>query len=347
MPQVPATKTSASQNEIISAIVAVWGEVFGGKPTLSQVAKTWAQIAIETGHGKYFLNNNIGNIDWTPGFTGDYYIGSDTVAVGNDPNNRKTYHPKRRAYRNLFDGGKDYLMLLKHRAPVLETLQKGSPREFSTALAKVHYYDPSVRDDYVDKNGKRQHGYNSLLADNYYSFVKDYRSGKVQTNPNQYTSFRTPAKQEDNGFLATLEKWIGNLFAAKTNNISKYGAKYPRNQFLISISSKDKLASIEFARILKLAAKEELDANITVFADDTNIEVECIIDANNGQEILNELCYALSDTFQYATKKIGGTKIHTLIIPNQSSKYQILSIRSEDVCYELFHNRFRKLNGSE
>lgn len=341
MPQVPAIKTPSSQNEIVSNIVAAWPEVFGGKPTLSQIAKTWAQIAIETGHGKYFLNYNIGNIDWTPGFPGNYFIGSDVVAIGNDPNNKKSYHPKRRAYSNLFEGVKDYLTLLKHRAPVMQTLQKGGPKDFSTALAKVHYYDPTYRDDYVDKKGKKQNGYTSMLASNYYNFVKDYRGGKIQTGPVDHRRSNQP-QQEDNGFIASLEKFIGNIFSSKTNGVSKYGSKFPRNKFLITIGSKNRLANIEFARILKIAAKEELDADITVFANKSYVEAECLIDANNGKEVLSELCYALLDAFDDATRKIGGAKIFTLVIPNRSSEYQTLSIRSEDICYDLFHKQFRK-----
>src|ERR1019366_351210 len=164
---VKAVNTPASKNEIVQAIINAWPTVFNRKPTYDQVAKTWAQIAIEASRGKYILNNNVGNIDYTSGFKGDYYQNNDTYSVNGNPANRKSYVTKRRAYNTLEDGVIDYLTLLKNRPPVMEALFKGSPSDFSNALAKVHYYDPFVRDDYVDKNGKKNNGYTTNLVSIY------------------------------------------------------------------------------------------------------------------------------------------------------------------------------------
>ena len=101
--QVKAVPGSATESQMFSAIVIAWQQVFGTKPTTNQVANTWAQIAIETGRGKYILNNNVGNINWTKGNSHDYYMTTDDKSVNGNPADREKFRVPRRSYDSLVD----------------------------------------------------------------------------------------------------------------------------------------------------------------------------------------------------------------------------------------------------
>lgn len=337
MGMVPRKATPSSEAQIVSAIRQAWTEVFGTRPTIAQVGKTWAQIAVETGRGNSMYNYNVGNITWTPNHRGDYYITTDTMTVNNNPADRRKYQAKMRAYNNLYEGVADYLTLLKNRAPVAEALESGSVKDFSYALASVHYYDPYTRDDYRDKSGKKVMGYTSSLASIYKEFL-----GK--------RNVRVPQESSSN-MLMSFFKRLGDLLdsltreagSIKVKSINKYGTEFPQNKYLISIDSDSDLSSkLEFARILSFALKEEIDADSETYTDGKDVEVQCVVNAeqNRGLHVIKELCSVLSDTFEYATKKIGGVKTNTFVLSNEDSCYQKLDIKLSETNYRKFQLKF-------
>ena len=112
--KVSRVPTPASQDQVVAAIVKAWKRVFNENPTWGQVGKTWAQIGVETGNGTEIFNHNVGNINWTKGYNGDYYETTDSITIGDNPANRKFYTAKMRSYKDLFQGVADYLTLLKN-----------------------------------------------------------------------------------------------------------------------------------------------------------------------------------------------------------------------------------------
>lgn len=343
--KVETIKTPASEGQVVSAIVQAWKQVFGGKPTLRQAGMLWAQIAVETSRGRWILNNNVGNINWTPGFNGDWYDTTDTMTVGSDPSKRKQFKPRRRSYNDLVSGVIDYLNLLKNRPPVLKALRHGTPKDFSYALAEVKYYDPYTRDDWVGKNGKKVSGYTSGLTSFYNEFVSQRGGKKVISPPEEQNQSLLAA------FFSKLENLLDSLTreasegSIKMKSINKYGADYPQNKYLISIDSSDDFTSkLEFARILSLALKEELDSNSEIYTDGKDVEVQCVVNAKQirGLNVLRELCATLSEVFEDATKKIGGIKISAFVMPNESSYYQKLDIKLSETNYRKFQLKFVK-----
>jgi hypothetical protein len=345
--KVKRVQTSASEDQVVSAITQSWAEVFGGRPTLSQVGKTWAQIALETGRAKIMFNNNVGNINWTPGFNGNYYEITDSYTIGNNPANRQKYRSKMRSYHSLFDGVKDYLTFLKNRGPVSDALQKGSPKDFSYALAAAHYYDPYIRDDYKNNTGKKVNGYTSGLTAIYQQFIEK-RKGEPPSVPEE-------SRKPESGLLASFLKGLSSLLdsltavasegSIKMKSISKYGSDYPQNRYLISVDSNDDFSSkLEFARILSLALKEEIDSDSEIFTDGKDVEIQCVVNAERvrGLEVVKELCATLSDVFEDATKKIGGVKTYTFVMANENSYYQKLDIKLSENNYKKFHLKFAK-----
>ena len=330
---VKAVNTPASQNEIIQTIISAWPIVFGTTPTTDQVAKTWAQIAIEASRGKYILNNNVGNIDYTSGFKGDYYENTDNYSVNGNPAIRKSYIAKRRAYNTLKDGVIDYLTLLKNRKPVMKALLNGTPADFSNALAEVHYYDPYVRDDYVDKHGRKNYGYTHNLVSIYNQLLNK------KTRPEDYAPPSTPFGDNNSllvSFISKLESFLDNLTSLAS--VSK-----EQNNFLIEVKSDDAdfSSKLEYSRILSFALKEELDLKSNIYTDRNNIQISCS-KKDVSIENIKEICAAISDTFTYATRKIGCIKVYSLVSQNTRPSYEELNIKTAEINYRKFNIKIIK-----
>lgn len=148
-------------------------------------------------------------------------------------------------------------------------------------------------------------------------------------------------------FLNGLGHLLDNLSFATFDNkcINKYGSDYPQNKYLVSIDTDNDFSSkLEFARILSLALKEEIDSDSEIHTDGEDVELQCTVSAEQerGLEVVKELCATLSDTFEYATKKIGGVKTYTFVQANKEPYYQKLDINLSKINYRKFHFKFIK-----
>lgn len=115
------------------------------------------------------------------------------------------------------------------------------------------------------------------------------------------------------------------------------------SSYLISINSNNDFTSkLEYARILSLALKEELNIQSDIFTNNTDVQIQCTIDTDSkkGELVLKELCCAVADAFSHATKKIGSVKINTEVFINNKSKYGKLDIKLAEVNYRKFHLKF-------
>ena len=332
--EVKREKTPASEGQVVDAIKAAWPKVFGETPTIEQIGKAWSQIALETGNGKAISNFNVGNYDWSKNFSGNYYVGNDSITVGNDPNNRKHYKPRRRAYSSLVDGVSDYLSWFKNKPSVLRALKEGSPKDLSFALAAAGYYDRHVRDDYIGNDGKKIYGYTTGLTQRYNQFLKNKTKEDV---PKAEVAKQEATSEVSSLSMSSISDFIKNLLKKVEEYMSVFANE--KSPYLISLSSDEDFSSkLEFARILSTTLKEELNSTSDIFTNNKEVEIKCF--ANNKCEV-NKLCNAVSDAFQFATKSIGGIKISTSI-SNMSTSYQKLGIKLAYENYLTFQNKFRK-----
>lgn len=332
--EVAKIKTVATQGEIISSLVRAWKDIFNTQPTKGQIAKLWAQVALESANGSVMFNYNVGNIDWSPDYKGNFYVGGDTTSVGGDPAKRKAYYTKRRSYKTLDDGIKDYLIFLKNRPAVLATLMKGSPKDFSYALASVGYYDRATRDDYM-KDGKKMSGYTSGIVARYNDFFKKHKSSPApQVQP------------QENTFSSSISSFVAKLESLLDNFTKSASYKKPmNNNFLISIDSNEDLSTkLEYSAVLCSVLKEELGASSNIFVNGDDIQLECSVnfDKYKSLEALKELCFAVSDTFKYATRKIGDINIFSVVIPDKKSNYNELDIKLAEINHRKFKMKFLK-----
>lgn len=153
---------------------------------------------------------------------------------------------------------------------------------------------------------------------------------------------------KDDSMIAKFLDGLGNIldsFAADDiKKIEKYGSEYPQNKYLINIDSDDDFSSkLEFARILSIALKEEVDADSEIYTDGDNIQLHCAlnVEKNRGKEVVEEFCAAFSNTFQEATKSIGGIKIYTFV-SDRAPRYQKLDIKLSEINYRKFRLKFIK-----
>lgn len=229
-------------------------------------------------------------------------------------------------------------------------VMKGDPSAVIVDSAKYpkEYHDNKGLD--VDKDGKITYGdlmrlvngkKKSLNQNNVYTrFDNAVNSGYQIHQPQQEQSIGSMIAN----FLGGLGKMLDNLTATSNTSLNKYGDKYPSNKYIISISSSDLQSKLEFARILSIAMKEEIDAESDIYTNGKNVELQCVVNADRGRglEVVKELCAAVSDVFSIATKSIGGIKIYTSVSTNENPHYQILDIKLADMNYRKFRLKFAK-----
>ena len=164
--------------------------------------------------------------------------------------------------------------------------------------------------------------------------VSERSKGILQT---QKPSQMLAEKNIPSSFTNQVNKFLDSFAGKQDFNLIK------SNSYLISVGSdNDSISKLEYARILSLALREELNIESDIFTDGKNVEVQCIMDTDSekGKLIVKEMCSAISDVFSDATKKIGSIKINTDISLNIKPKYRKLDIKLAEVNYRKFHLKF-------
>lgn len=368
--QVNKVTTPISDAEMSRVFLDVAKKLFNVSLSKEQLAIIIAQNNLETGNRKYMHNYNIGNIMHVAGDGHDFFVGGDKTK-----NNKGEWVPfkaKFRSYPNLEEAAKDYLGNLKRRGggTVWNAIMSADPAAFAKALKQTKYYEADEKDYAAGMHShfkayNKSDSYDKAVANNY------EKAKPIDTGTAPATSSEQPATQPksfvpDPNFGATpvappsnilsrldqvLNSFIKALGEEESHNNFEKKALYKNNllehQVLIKINS-DKLEdSIEFARILCTALDEELQAYAYTHTNKNDVEVECTIYGPKSLCIgsILQLCDALSDTFEMATKKIGGCQIKSIICPNKKSDYQELDMRLAQIYYNAFHLKF--INGTK
>lgn len=284
--QTPKIKTRTSEIEILQSIKNVWDSVFGQNPTLQQVLTAYGQLAMETGHGNDCYNYNVGNINWTSGFPGKFYFTKDSTSKNGNPAVRDWYDAKMRSYNSLDDGVKDYLRWIKTHKGASTAVMSGDPKAFSRALATAGYYDPHMRDDFVNDKGQKVQGNTSGSVGIFNGLMKKHEAGKLDLD--------APSQSSSGG-----EGFLASLFDAFVNKLKSVFASGE----IIGIECRgeaDMATKVEFASILKQALKEEAKI-VAAIADDGLLAVQ----SGDNEEVIAGVLLGVSDAFALATTKIG------------------------------------------
>ena len=103
------------------------------------------------------------------------------------------------------------------------------------------------------------------------------------------------------------------------------------------LSDKDFSSKLEYCRILSLALKEELNIKSELYIYNNSPEIKCLSNDNNK---IKELCVAVSDTFNSATKKIGGINILTELSDELTFNSKPIDIKIAEINYRKFNLKF-------
>lgn len=143
-------------------------------------------------------------------------------------------------------------------------------------------------------------------------------------------------------YTNVLDKFVNMVAAQEKIKLQKIANKLNHSKFMIRLSSNELNNSIEFARILSMAVKEELQAHSEIYYDDDNVDIIIKVPGESAIcfEALNQLNAALVDTFKIATKKIGGINIKTDIYVNSNSNLNPLSSKVATSNYRKFILKF-------
>lgn len=171
----------------------------------------------------------------------------------------------------------------------------------------------------------------------------------VNTKPP--TTKKPEAEKVDESYLAQvdnlLDGFLSSLEAEAHQNLIKKKSdlkKLDKNTMLIAIGSNDLVDSIEFARIVCAALNEEVQADSSIMSGNDKIEVQTIVYGPSELcfQAVAQLVESLVETFEDATKKIGGIKIKAEVLKNAHTNYLALDIKAATTAYRKFHYKFIK-----
>lgn len=138
--RVPERVTPLSESDIARFLYAGYRQLFGVEPSADEMAGAWAQVAIETSHGKRMKNYNFGNIA-TSGAGPDYYALEVDERVGRNPDVWKTIALKFVSFDNALSGARGYWSVLASRfSPALDLFRQGEFLEAAQKLSQMNYF---------------------------------------------------------------------------------------------------------------------------------------------------------------------------------------------------------------
>lgn len=170
---------------------------------------------------------------------------------------------------------------------------------------------------------------------------------EVSKNPDLLKQKKAPTQVASNNSFSGIEAFLDQIsqffssfsntkaLASTTNKdkMQKLANKSEVSKFLIVVGAEDFVTKTEYARILQSVLQEELKVNSTIHSSDDSLEISCSLplSTDRAQDVLKEVCAAVSDVFEYATMQNGGYKTCTVIKPESISTHPPMDITASEV----------------
>jgi len=145
------TRTPLSQVEIMTSLRAGHAKVFGSEASDNRLAMAWAQIALETGHGRLTFNHNLGNVSMSSPVDPAYLNNGD----------KHVY----RSFETFADGAEAYWEVLKRCSSALQRFDEGMPTAAATSLKRCHYFEAPVEEYAPTLNGLYKFAHKKVFKD--------------------------------------------------------------------------------------------------------------------------------------------------------------------------------------
>ena len=313
--RVERVQTNVSQNDVISAMIEAWKELFGTMPYREQIALLLSQNDLETGHRKSMWNYNIGNITTNGKGTYDYFDNL-TTSEQTSPGVWKKMRLKYRAYPSLIEGAKDYLQFLSsgRYQKSWQNVLHPDPAAFAKSLKDAGYYT-------ADEAPYSEH-LSSLFKQ--YTSTKEHRPDADHSHYTQKTHTNNEGPGVKGRLITQLNKMLDSYLSAFAN-------KLPSNNYLIKISSKNIYNSAEFSRILCEALEEEFGVRTYSYTDNKDIEIECA--ANLDKKNIELACNEVLNMFE---KSAGVYDIKTELLDSDKSRLKFIDYNKSSNNYRMF-----------
>ncbi len=145
MSTIPRLRTPLDHLALRRALCAGHLAATGEEPSDNRLGCAWAMLVEEHGAGPRAAewNNDLGNIDAGPGWTGDVFALTADEVIGGV---RRSVTKLLRAFDTAEDGAADYWRFLSapRFAPVLAAFDAGDPAGAAHALSAAHYFTGSA-----------------------------------------------------------------------------------------------------------------------------------------------------------------------------------------------------------
>lgn len=249
---------------------------------------------------------------------GDSPVANKNVIVtsryAKDPRERQAYE-----HNMILDTNKDGYITVGDLTEILR--RRASEGGFQKMLAQFNSVagDGSVSEQNIfDKNNKG------------FATNKSFTKVKPMKDRNPFDT------STNSGLLGSVEKFLSQILAVSFNDkIIIYGNDFP--------------TKVEFANILKLALKEELDINSEICSSGDLVELD--LNKINDSKMVKatiQLCNAVAETFEYATSikvfdnSYNRIKVNARYIPERKSNFNALDIKVADINFRKFRLKLIK-----
>lgn len=142
--------------------------------------------------------------------------------------------------------------------------------------------------------------------------------------------------------MSVLEHYLQEVLATEKLNRRLYKEALPTHNLLIRVDAPNYETSMEFARVLSMALKEDLLAKAFIHSNGSKLEVECHIQGPimQCQDSVQGITNIVSKAFNIATQKIGSPTIKTKLLTNKTSSYQPVSPTAFNTEHQKFLTKF-------
>lgn len=235
------------------------------------------------------------------------------------------------------------------RPDTLKAAASGSPVEVAKAMKNHNYYEgfwvppgnprnlkmPPFKEAGSKEEAERNNIRDYASALNGHVAIVTGKSAR-KMEPQQIASKPHSSSSGIEGFLNQINQFLSHLTSSQTTTASN------NEQFLIVVGAEDLITKAEYARILQSVLQEELKVSSTIHQVNDDLEVSCQLSfEDKNQEVLMEVCAAVSDAFEYAT---GGYKTCTVILPNKFTKSAEMDLSISEINRRKFKLKIVKGN---
>jgi hypothetical protein len=357
-----ALNNKFTHNDARSALEQAYKKIYHREPSEGELDFGLATAFHETRYGRaggqFARWAGEGKFNWgalESGTPGDEKTLQNFKAAGLHPTKEKGQDAKRTVYFYLFpndvEAAQAFLMSWG-KPDTLKAASSGSAEAVARSMKNHNYYEgfwvppgnpgkmpmPPFKEAGSKEEAQRNNIREYASALTRQQAVVTGKSAK-RVEPEQVATNTSPSII--NSFLDKINSFFSTVFGG-----GQKATAAEENDFIVIVGAEDTETKIEYARILQSVLNEELNVLATTHKYEDDIEVSCRMPFGKeaNEKCLKEICKAVADTFEFATKKIGGCQAVPFILSSSCSRYPEMNIKVAEVNRRKFQYKFAQGN---